>query len=73
MKTLRKRAPESLPRAESDLVAEGGNVLASDDAPVSIPGIAYCTNTPSAPEQVGPVGRASDQVLTWPRLFPSSQ
>jgi len=37
MKTLRKRAPASLPRAESDLVAEGGNVLASDDAPVSTP------------------------------------
>jgi hypothetical protein len=41
MKTSRKRAPPSLPRAESDLVAEGGNVLASDDAPVSIPRTAY--------------------------------
>ena len=41
MKTLRKRVPEGLPRAESDLVAEGGNVLASDDAPVGIAGIAY--------------------------------
>jgi hypothetical protein len=40
MKTSRKRALEILPRAESDLIAEGGNVLASDDAPVSIPGIA---------------------------------
>lgn len=30
-----KRAPGSLPRAVSDLVAEGGNVLASDDLPVS--------------------------------------
>ena len=38
MKTLRKRAPGDLPRAVSDLVAEGGNVLASDDAPVSIAG-----------------------------------
>jgi len=32
MNTLRKRAPRSLPRAVSDLVAEGGTVLASDDA-----------------------------------------
>ena len=31
---LRKRAPKSLPTAVSDLVAEGGNVLASDDARV---------------------------------------
>jgi len=41
MKTLRRRAPGSLPRAVSDLVAEGGNVLASDDSPVSGPGIAF--------------------------------
>ena len=41
MKTLRKRAPASLPGAVSDLVAEGGSVLASDDAPVSTSGIAY--------------------------------
>ena len=41
MKTSRTRAPASLPRAVSDLVAEGGNVLASDDAPVSTPGITY--------------------------------
>jgi hypothetical protein len=39
--TLSKRAPGSLPRAVSDLVAEGGNVLASDDALVSQSGIAY--------------------------------
>ena len=33
MKTpSRKRAPKSLPPAVSDLVAEGGNILASDDA-----------------------------------------
>ena len=31
---LRKRAPKNLPTAVSDLVAEGGNVLASDDATV---------------------------------------
>ena len=30
----RKRAPKNLPTAVSDLVAEGGNVLASDDARV---------------------------------------
>jgi hypothetical protein len=30
-----KRAPANLPPAESVLVAEGGNVLASDDAPVA--------------------------------------
>lgn len=41
MKTSKKRAPASLPRAESDLVAEGGNVLASDDALVAMPDIAY--------------------------------
>ena len=33
MKTpTHKRAPKSLPPAVSDLVAEGGNILASDDA-----------------------------------------
>jgi hypothetical protein len=32
MKTPNRRAPASLPLAISDLVAEGGNVLASDDA-----------------------------------------
>ena len=33
MKTpSRKSAPKSLPPAVSDLVAEGGNILASDDA-----------------------------------------
>lgn len=41
MKKSGKRAPASLPSAESDLVAEGGNVLASDDAPVSTGGIAH--------------------------------
>jgi len=30
--TSRKRAPKSLPPAVSDLVAEGGNILATDDA-----------------------------------------
>jgi hypothetical protein len=34
MKTPNRRAPASLPPAISDLVAEGGNVLASDDAPL---------------------------------------
>jgi hypothetical protein len=35
MKTIsRKRAPKVLPPAVSNLVAEGGNVLASDDATV---------------------------------------
>jgi hypothetical protein len=41
MNTLRKRAPANLPRAVSDLVAEGGNVLAADDALVGISVIAY--------------------------------
>jgi hypothetical protein len=41
MNTLRKRAPRSLPRAVSDLVAEGGTVLASDDALVGIPVTTY--------------------------------
>jgi hypothetical protein len=31
---LNQRAPQGLPRAVSDLIAEGGNTLASDDAPV---------------------------------------
>lgn len=34
MKAVSKPAPGNLPRAVRDLVAEGGNVLASDDAPV---------------------------------------
>jgi hypothetical protein len=41
MKTLKVRAAGDLPRAQSDLVAEGGNVLASDDAPASTAGITY--------------------------------
>lgn len=41
MKTAGQRAPESLPRELSDLVAEGGNALASDDALVSAPEILY--------------------------------
>ena len=39
MKTPRKRAPKDLQPAVSDLVAEGGNVLAEDDALVE--GVAY--------------------------------
>ena len=34
MKTPNRRAPADLALAISDLVAEGGNVLASDDAPL---------------------------------------
>lgn len=35
MKTIsRKRAPKSLPPAVSDLVAEGGNILTTDDAAI---------------------------------------
>jgi hypothetical protein len=41
MNTSSKRAAGNLPRAVSDLVAEGGNVLASDDAPVSRPVTTY--------------------------------
>ena len=41
MKPPSKRAPGSLPRAVSDLVAEGGNVLASDDSPVQLTGTTY--------------------------------
>ncbi|MGB2818215.1 MAG: hypothetical protein WBC37_13430 [Burkholderiaceae bacterium] len=33
MKTPSRRAPRDLPPAVSDLIAEGGNVLAADDAP----------------------------------------
>ncbi len=60
MKTSRKRAPASLPRAESDLVAEGGNVLASDDAPVSIPGTAYA---PARRLRLGKSGRWVTRVV----------
>lgn len=41
MTTLNKRAPKNLPRAVSDLVAEGGNVLASDDVPIGEREVAY--------------------------------
>ena len=41
IKTSNSRAPESLPAAVSDLVAEGGNVLASDDALVAARNITY--------------------------------
>jgi len=41
MKISKKRAPASLPGAVSDLVAEGGNVLAADDAPVSVAATAH--------------------------------
>jgi hypothetical protein len=34
MNAFRSSTPRTLPPAESDLVAEGGNVLVSDDAPV---------------------------------------
>ena len=36
-----KHAPGNLPPAVSDLVAEGGNVLASDDRAVPDTGITY--------------------------------
>ena len=52
MKTIsRKRAPKVLPPAVSDLVAEGGNVLASDDATVmtvAAPAVVKERSTPSA-------------------------
>lgn len=35
MKRTTRRVPKTLPPAVSDLVAEGGNVLASDDATCS--------------------------------------
>jgi hypothetical protein len=60
MKSLRKRAPGSLPRAVSDLVAEGGNVLASDDALVSGPGIACA---PARRLHLGKSGRWIARVL----------
>jgi hypothetical protein len=41
MNTVGKRAPANLPPAVIDLVAEGGNVLASDDALVGTSAIAY--------------------------------
>lgn len=49
-----KRAPQNLPRAVSDLVAEGGNVLALDDKPVSRRERGAGSDTPPALEPVGP-------------------
>ena len=54
MNILRKRAPASLPRAERDLIAEGGNVLASDDAPVITPETAH---PPARHRPLGKLGR----------------
>ena len=51
--TSRKRAPKSLPPAVSDLVAEGGNILATDDAKAL---------TVSPTEVVGHAARPSDKV-----------
>jgi len=70
MKILRKRASGKSSRAESDLVAEGGNVLASDDAPVSTAEIAH----PAAITQhdactMSKLGRWIARVIkswTWP-------
>jgi hypothetical protein len=50
MKTIsRKRAPKVLPPAVSDLVAEGGNVLASDEATVMTVAPATAANERTAP------------------------
>jgi hypothetical protein len=35
MKTPNTRAPATLPPAVSDLVAEGGNILSTDDGPLA--------------------------------------
>jgi hypothetical protein len=63
MKILRKRAPANLPRAESDLVAEGGNVLASDDAPVSTPEIAHPGHPPARRLHLSKLGRWIARVI----------
>jgi hypothetical protein len=60
MKPLsRKRAPNNLPPAVSDLVAEGGNVLASDDASVRAvtPAAVVDDITPSRPKARPPRGK----------------
>jgi hypothetical protein len=50
MKTVsRKRAPKVLPPAVSNLVAEGGNVLASDEATVMTVAPATVANERTAP------------------------
>ena len=45
MKTQIRRAPNDLPPAVSDLVAEGGNVLAADDA--TIVDVTACVHPPA--------------------------
>lgn len=59
-----KRAPPSLPRAVTDLVAEGGNVLASDDAPVSRGGAGAGSRTPPEASETRPAHVRADQPAT---------
>jgi|MudIll2142460700_1097286.scaffolds.fasta_scaffold67647_1 hypothetical protein len=65
--TSRKRAPKSLPPAVSDLVAEGGNILATDDAntltvtPAEVVGHAA---TPSPSEKTPPAQAKPRTVAT---------
>lgn len=56
MKTPKRRAPAALPPAVADLVAEGGNVLASDDAPL----IRLLPEEYSFDRDIDPAGEARD-------------
>ena len=50
MYTPSRRAPRDLPRAVRDLIAEGGNVLATDDAPlIRLLPIGYSFDTDAVP------------------------
>jgi hypothetical protein len=63
--TSRKRAPKSLPPAVSDLVAEGGNILATDDAktPTVTPaGVVGHAATPSSSKRT-PLAQAKRRTV----------
>jgi hypothetical protein len=49
MKLPKEHSPKTLPLAESDLVAEGGNVLATDDAPAPEKESPRVPTNPAAP------------------------
>lgn len=76
MKTpSRKRAPKSLPPAVSDLVAEGGNILASDDStklavtPAGIAGKPQAKRRPVATDRLNRP-KAASRLIVFKGDFP---
>lgn len=61
---LRKRAPKNLPTAVSDLVAEGGNVLTSDDATVLTVAPAKTTKASATPSAKARTSRAKQRAAS---------